>query len=151
MNAQHIAPIVDEAIRLDRQLEDIKEKLNAKKALLSTLAEDAPDYERIPTEGGGWSVTYTGSSGAIARVTQCGPKLKSAIDAEKPAGAKLMERVGKFRDQLFKPVLKWTPVEDIREKVASLFKSADAKAILRAISSEGTVSVSFETKEKEGE
>ncbi len=148
MSTKQIAQLVDEAISLDRQIQNDTEKLKELKADILALAESQPEAQRIETDGGGWSLHLPGSDDSIARVTRPAPKLKTVIDAEKPAGAKLVERLGKHKDRLLKPVLKYSPVPDFREQVSDLFKPAEARAIIKAATTESAPTISFETKEK---
>ena len=141
-----VAELVDEAITLDREIAEKEERLKQLKADLVAIADGEPVSLRIPTDGGGWSLTLESERG-VARVTQPGPKLKGSIDAEKPAGAKLMAKVGKWKEELFTPVLKYAPVANIRERLGELFKPAEARAILKSLTSESAPQVAFETKD----
>lgn len=146
MTKQKLAGLVDEAIRLDRIVQTSTERLKEIKADLVVEAQDQPDKEA--TDGGGWSVTFAGTDGNIARVTQPGPKLKSTVDAESKAGAALKEKVGKLWNQLFQPVMKYKPVDGFRDLVDTLIGGAKARSILSAVTTESAPSVAFETKEK---
>lgn len=137
--------MVSEAVELDRAIARSQERLAELKALL--VAEAMSRHEQsTQTDGGGWSLTMEGTNGCVARVTQPGPKLKSAIDAEAPAGAKVMAMVGKYKDELFTPRLTWIPVENIRERVVTLFPAQHRK-IISGCESKTPPQVSFETKE----
>lgn len=141
-----VQKVVDEAIALDREITEKEEQLKQRKADLLAMAEGVEPHDKLQTDGGGWSVTFEAPTG-VARITKPGPKLKASIDAEKPAGAKLMEKIGRLKDELFTPVLKWIPVENIRVRVEELFKPGEARAIIKALTSESAPTVSFETKE----
>jgi hypothetical protein len=146
MTKQKLAGLVDEAIRLDRVIQESTERLKEIKADLIVEGEANPNKEA--TNGGGWSVVLDGTDGSIARVTQPGPKLKASVDAESKAGASLKEKVGKLWNQLFQPVVKYKPVENIRDLANELIGGAKARAIIAAVTTESSPSVSFETKEK---
>ena len=94
MTTTKIQKLVGEAIALDREISDKTEILKGMKADLAVLAEEAPAEIREATESGGYSVTYEGPDGSIARVTKPAAKLKAVIDTEKPAGAKLKAKIG---------------------------------------------------------
>lgn len=145
MTKQMQASLVNEAIRLDREIQERTEQLKQIKEDLIAEAEKRPD--RMATDGGGWSVTFDGTDGSIARVTKPGPKLKSTVDAESKAGAALKEKVGKLWAQLFQPVVKYRPVDGFRDLVDTLIGGAKARSILSAVTTESAPSVAFEVKE----
>lgn len=146
MTKQKLAGLVDEAIRLDRVVQESAERLKEIKADLVVEAQDRPD--KTDTDGGGWSVTFDGTDGSIARVTQPGAKMKATVDAETKAGAALKEKVGKLWNQLFQPVVKYKPVDGFRDLVDTLIGGAKARAIISAVTTESAPSVAFEVKEK---
>jgi len=88
--------MVTAAVRLDRQIAESTERLKAMKKDLVHEAETR-DEECTATEGGGRAWTANGTDGCVARVNFPAPSLKSSVDGEKPAGAKLLEMVGKRR------------------------------------------------------
>lgn len=147
MSTKQIERLVAQAIALDRQIQTDTETLKGLKADLVVLAEAEPAERREETKEGGYSVVYTCGDGAIARVTQPAARLKSSIDAETTAGAKLKERVGRAWSDLFEARIQWIPVANFRDVVAEKFKPSDAKAILKACTTASAAKVSFETKE----
>lgn len=145
MTDNKLKSLVSEAVELDRAIAQNTERLaEIKKTLISEAV--SREEQSTPTEGGGWSLIMDGTNGCVARVTQPGPKLKSSIDAEKPAGAKVMAMVGKYKDELFTPRLTWIPVENFRDRVVSLFPTSHRK-IITGCESKSQPAVSFETKE----
>jgi hypothetical protein len=146
MNQTKIAGLVSQAVKLDREIAEKSEHLKRLKGQLLAAARGGLQ-PTTPTEGGGWSLTFEGADGCVARVTQPADKLKNSIDAEKPAGARLMMLVGRLKEELFTPSLKYVPVENFRTRVASLFPPATASRILQAATGESSPTVSFETKE----
>lgn len=145
MTDTKLKALVTEAVDLDRMIAQNTDRLAELKSLLVAEAVSREE-QQTKTDGGGWSLTMEGTNGCIARVTQPGPKLKSSVDAEKPAGAKLMALVGKFKDQLFTPRLTYVPVENFRDKVANLF-GGQARKIISACEGKASPQVAFETKE----
>lgn len=139
--------LVTRAILIDRRIQDDADELKAIKARLVEAAEAEPEDRRDATKEGGYSITFSGGDGSIARVTRPGDKLRSSIDTETPKGAKLKERVGKMWSDLFEPRVQWTPVAKFREVVAEKFALRDANAIIKACTTESAPKVSFETKE----
>lgn len=138
---------VEDAIALDRQVAELEKEL---KGLKEKLVAEAVKRQgdQVETDGGGWSVVLEGSAGNIARVTQPGPRLKSAIDGEKPAGAKILELVGgKFKDQLFTPRLTYVPTENFRVRAEELLTPGVAARVIKGCETKSAVAVSFETKD----
>ncbi len=88
-----------------------------------------------------------GIDGAIARVSFPSPTLKASIDAEKPAGAKIMDLIGRHKESLFTPRLVWVPIENFRDRVAQLFDARLAVRIVRSCETQSSPRVAFETKE----
>lgn len=88
----------------------------------------------------------TGSDGSIARVTFPARTLRPSIDAEKPAGAKIMQAVGRHKDELFTHRLKYVPVENFRDRARELLGKL-AEKVIRACETESAPKVGFEIKE----
>jgi len=146
MTENRLREMVRAAVLLDREIAASTELLKAMKKDLVREAETRRD-ECTPTDGGGLAWTVEGNDGCVARVNFPAPSLKASVDAEKPAGAKLMEMVGSRKDDLFTPVLRWEPVGNFRERVAELFDGSVARRIIRACETESAPRVSFETKD----
>lgn len=138
--------LVDQAVVLDRAIQEQTEALKEMKRQLVFESETRTEAHE-PTEGGGWSLVLGGTNGCIARIIQPGPRLKSTIDAEKTAGAKIMEYVGKFKDSLFSPLLRYEPVMNFRARCEELLTPRVANAVIKACETQSSISVSFETKE----
>ena len=145
MNDRQLVKLIDDAIQLDTEIAILKTKLDQAKETLVFEAQTRSD-ERTETAGGGSAWQHTDSVGNIVRVNFPAPTLKSYIDAEKPAGAKLMVAVNGYKDQLFTPRLTYVPVDNFRERVSQLFKPGDAKRIISQAQSASSPRVSFETK-----
>jgi hypothetical protein len=73
--------------------------------------------------------------------------LKSTIDAESKSGAMLKAKLGKAWDRLFKPVMKYAPVDGFRDAVNEILRPSEAKATLKAVTTESAPAVAFEVKE----
>lgn len=139
--------LVEEAIAIDRTITELDAELKRLKEDLVAAALKRQG-DQVETDGGGWSVVLEGSAGNIARVTQPGPKLKSVIDGEKPAGAKILELVGsKFKDQLFTPRLTYVPTENFRVRAEELLTPGVAARVIKGCETKSAVAVSFETKD----
>ncbi len=149
MNQTKLAGLVSQAVALDREIAEKAESLKLLKGQLLAVARGGL-HETTPTDGGGWSILFEGADGCVARVTQPADKLRNSIDAEKPAGAKLMLLVGRLKEELFTPSLKYVPVENFRLRAASLFPPAAANRIIKAMTGESSPTVSFETKAQRG-
>lgn len=146
MNESKLQLLVMEAIDLDRTIAKETERLKNLKAMIVLEAKGGAG-ERTATEGGGWSVEFTGAKGDIARVTKPGDKLKSSIDAESDTWTELRDLLAGRPERLFKPGVKYAPLENFRELVAAGFTPADQKKILKAMTTKSSPTVSFETKE----
>lgn len=138
--------MVEEAIAIDRTITELDAELKRLKEDLVAAALKRQG-DQVETDGGGWSVVLEGSAGNIARVTQPGPKLKSVIDGEKPAGAKILELVGKQKDQLFTPRLTYVPTENFRVRAEELLTPGVAARVIKGCETKSAVAVSFETKD----
>lgn len=147
MSPAKIATLVSETVALDREIREKTAELKERKASLCALAVAHSD-EATPTEGGGKSITFTGTEGSIARVTFPGASLKAKLDGESKVFPKIKEAAGKVFDRLFRPAISYRPVENFRDEAAALLgKGADK--LIRLCSGESAPSVSFETKDGE--
>ncbi len=145
MTDTKLRALVALAVGLDRELAEKSEQLKLLKAQLIAEANSRPE-EQLATDGGGSSWTAPGSDGCAARVHFPAPSLKASVNGEKPAGAKLFEAVGRFKEQLFTPALAWEPVHNFRGRVRALFAGAEAVKIIRLCETSSSPRVSFETK-----
>jgi hypothetical protein len=137
--------IVDEAVRLDRQITEKKKRLAELKADLITMAVKAPDDERLATEGGGWTWVLEGEDENVAVVTLPGPSLRTAIDPSTKIGAKILDRFGPARRHCFHRRVIYAPLEDFRARVEQEFPPAQAQKLIEACEKETEPRVSFET------
>jgi cell division septum initiation protein DivIVA len=138
--------LVSEAVRLDRQIAQLQEQLDAKKSALATEAETRAD-EASPTEGGGLSITFEGADGCVARVTTAGPTLKSAVKPTDKKLDKIKTAAKGLFARLFETEVVYKPVQNFREQAKELLGASDARALVKLIESKGKTTVSFETKE----
>lgn len=146
MNDNKLAAVVAEAIEVDRQVTELQTKLKELKEMLILEAESRSE-EHEQGDGGGSRWTAKGLDGCTVRVSFPAPTLKASIDAEKPAGAKVMDLVGRHKDDLFSPRLVWVPTENFRARVAGLFDAAKARKIVRSCETQSAPRVAFETRE----
>jgi hypothetical protein len=146
MNPNKLMAKVTEAVSLDREIADMTERLKELKAEL-VKAADSDLMDKTDTEGGGWSVELAGTDGCIARVTQPAAKLKSAVDGESANWVKIKGIVGRLAEALFKPSMRYTPVEDFRKTAQAELSAPEARQVLKLMTSNSSPTVSFETKE----
>lgn len=145
MTTNKLKKLIDQAVELDRVIRENEAELKTLKEALKAEAETRPE-EHTATDGGGWSWQFGGESGAIARVTQEGDKLKSSISTEKDvAAAKDAAGPVMFR-ALFEPSISYKPVAKIRDIAAETMEKPALKKLLKILTGKGRVLVAFETK-----
>lgn len=146
MTTNKLKKLIDEAVTLDREIQERETALKALKDALKTEAETRGE-EHTETAGGGWSWQFAGESGAVCRVTQEGDRLKGTISAEKDVAA-LKEVAGEaaFR-ALFIPAVSYKPIDKVREMAAELLAGPAVKKLLKVLTGKGSMKVGFETKE----
>lgn len=147
MNDQKLSLLVAQAVSLDREIAEQQEELKRLKTQLVAEAVTRED-EQAPTVGGGWSVTFEGADGCIARVTKPGETLKSCIDGEGKTIERVRAAAGPAFGRLFLQAPKWKLVPNFRVEAAALLAGKAGK-LLRLVSTEGQVKVAFETKESQ--
>jgi hypothetical protein len=145
MNDGKLMVLVAQAVSLDREIAEQQEELKRLKAQLVAEAEGRED-EQMPTEGGGWSVTFDGMDGCVARITKPGDALKAAIDGEGACIERVRELAGSHFSRLFLQAPKWKLVANFREEAAALLGKAAGK-LIRAVTKASETKVAFETKE----
>ena len=148
-------------VRLDRQISLRERHLKSLKAALTREAR-LRKADHTKTDGGGWSWTFDGTAGNVARVTKHGDTLRSEING----GSELLDEVVSIcvnlnaptlederRDfnQLFDRIVKYIPVADIRKKAAEVLGEPKAEKLIHLITNAGKTSVSFETKQRRGD
>ena len=138
--------LVAQAVRLDRAISRLQEKLKLLKSQIAAEAETRED-EQVKTEGGGTSITFEGAGGCIARVTASGRALKAALKADDKNFAKIKAACGQWFARLFTPEVVHVPVENFRKQAVELLGAAEAKQLIKLCENAGKTSVSFETKE----
>lgn len=146
MTDQKLRLLIGEAVRLDRAIARLQDKLKAIKGQIATEAETRGD-EAEPTEGGGTSITLEGTGGCIARVTETGRALKALIKPEDKAFPKIKEAAGGSFSRLFTPEVVHKPVDKFREQARELLGEVPGNKLIRLCENPGKTTVSFETKE----
>lgn len=145
MNDSKLKLLVSEAVKLDRQIEQLSRELAAHKAALVAEAETRAE-DATPTEGGGTSITFEGADGCIARVTTAGATLKSSIKPESRAIEKIKTAARSYFARLFNTELTYRPVDNFRSQADELL-GKDASKLIKLVTNPGKTTVSFETKE----
>ncbi len=146
MTNAKIAKLVDEAILIDRTIQEGENRLKEIKEQLVSIAEADPE-NHVEGQGGGTSYTMDGTEGSIARISFPVPSLSSKIDPEKKTFSKIKDIAGRAFDSLFKPVLTYKLVDGFRDQAAALLERRDATALIKACSTQSKPRVAFETKE----
>lgn len=146
MTDQKLRLLIDEAVQLDREIARLQEKLKGIKAQIAAEADTRAE-EAVSTDGGGTSITFEGTDGCIARVTESGRALKSLVKPDDKAFPKIKEAAGAFFTRLFVPEVVHRPVEKFREQARELLGEAPGKKLIRLCENPGKTTVSFETKE----
>jgi hypothetical protein len=137
--------LVTEAVRLDRQIAQLQEQLDARKAQLATEAETRSD-EATPTDGGGLSITFEGVDGCVARITTAGPTLKASVKPTDKKIEKIKAAAKGLFPRLFETEVVYKPVASFRDQAKELL-GKDAGALVKLLESKGKTTVSFETKD----
>ena len=145
MNDMKLKELVTCAVETDREIAKLKEVLDTQKALLRTEAETRTEAH-VATDGGGWSCTFEGTDGSIARVTTPGDALKPSIDGEGKAIEKIRELAGSHFSRLFLQAPKWKLIPNFREEAQALLGKGAGK-LLKLVTKASQVTVNFETKE----
>ena len=147
MNDYKLKLLVTEAVKLDRLVAQLTEKLKGYKAEIAAEA-DSRQEEAQPTEGGGTSLTLEGIDGAVCRVTMTGRALKSSINAEGPLWDKIRKALdGRVPVTVFTPEVSYKPGENFRERVVDILGKAEGNKLIKLCENAGKTTVSFETKE----
>lgn len=134
------------------QIQQIMATLKAEEKEIKTKLIEEAEYrtgEHADTENGGWSWTYPDLDGNLARVTQPAPSLKSKLDPDGKAYPKVREIAGRSFMELFMQVPSYKPVEDFRKKAEIYLDRGDAKKLLKLVTTESAITVSFEVAQKE--
>jgi hypothetical protein len=138
--------LVAQAVRLDRAIVRLQEKLKALKSQIAAEAETRKD-EQVQTEGGGTSIVLEGAGGCIARVTESGRALKSSLKTDDKAFAKIKAAAGQWFTRLFTTEVVHKPIENFREQAMELLGESEGKKLIKLCENNGKTTVSFETKE----
>lgn len=145
MTENKLRTLVAEAVSLDREKANIETRLTEIKEALITEARTRAD-EYTPTAAGGWSWVAVGHDGCIARVTQEGPKLKASISTDKDVD-KAKTLAGRSFTTLFDPRISYRLAAGFREEAEATLGAAEAKKLVKALTTAGATKVSYETKE----
>jgi hypothetical protein len=148
MTTTRIQTNITRCIEIQRQIAQLKEEEKIIKGYLATEAESDPDGQ-LRTEGGGWSWTHPDTQGNIARVTQPAAKLTGKFDPDSKTFPKIREAAGRRFTELFMQVPAYKPVEDFREKAGIFLDRVEARKLLKLVTKESAVTVSFEVAQKE--
>jgi len=147
MTDKRLKELVDTAVACDRTLAETKMRLDAIKGELKAEAISRPEL-RQPTGNNGWSVTLDGTDGCIARVTQEGPGLVSAIrDGDKKVG-RLRDAAGAAFSSLFEVEQTFIPKADFRALAAAVLGTNGAARVIKLVQRAGRCVVGFETKKE---
>ena len=144
MKDEKLKAIVEEAIVLDRDIQDKEAKLKDLKKIIKAEAEGRED-EQKETETGSTVWSFSVTDGAV-RVNWPAPKLKSTIDGEGKDIGTLKELAGTHWTKLFSPTIVYTLVADFRSEAKTLLGTG-AKKLIKLCESKSSPSVAFETKE----
>jgi hypothetical protein len=147
MKDSKLEMLVTEACATDREIASRTELLKGMKAQLVAEAETRVE-DHVPTDGGGWSVTFEGVDGNICRVTKPGDALKPSIDGEGKAIDMIRKVAGVHFSRLFQQAPKWKLVPNFRDQAAALIgPAASFRKLVKLVSKKTPTSVSFETKD----
>ncbi len=137
---------VARAIELKQQIAGLTDELKDITSALKDEAASRPE-EHTATEGEGWSWRHTDAEGHIVCVTQPGPKLKGTINPEAKGFDKIKEAAGRAWSVLFYQVPAYKPMDDFRN-LAVAHLGRDAKKLIKLVSSESAMQVTFEVAER---
>jgi hypothetical protein len=135
------------AIELKQIIATLDAELKQIKADLIEAAENRAE-EHTPTEGGGWSWRYLDAEDNLVCVTQPAPKLKGTIHLDSANFARIKEVAGRTWSLLFYQVAAFKPVDDFRDK-AIAHLGRDARKLIKLVTSESALQVSFEVSQTE--
>ncbi len=147
MTDQKLRSLIAQAVRVDRGISQAQDKLKGLKDQIAAEAETRPELA-VATDGGGTSITFEGSGGCIARVTQAGATLKSTIKPTDKKFDQIKESAGPDFMRLFETEIVHKPVEGFRDRAAELLGTLKARPLIKLCTNPGRTTVSFETKEK---
>src|SRR5260221_3778890 len=139
-----VKTLVTEAVLVDRNLQLLTDRLQGLKRQI-ILAAAASRETHQPTNGGGSSWIAEGHDGCIARVSFPGAALRAKVDPGTPAGTRLLQKLGRRKDELLRPVLNYEPVDGFRERVRALFGPGQSRQIIAACESQPVPRVSIGT------
>jgi hypothetical protein len=145
MTETKLRQVCDEAVEIQREIAALEKR--ADKIRLLIIAEATTSDAKKPTDGGGESIEFAASDSSLVRVTFPAPSLKSCINPETPAGAKILTKVGRWKDSLFTPVLKYALVENFRDKARECIGGVTAEAVIRSCETKSSPKVSYELRE----
>jgi hypothetical protein len=146
MTDQKLRNLVTEAVQLDRKIAELEGSLKLLKADLVNEARSREE-EHVATDGGGSSWVAQGCDGCVCRVTFPGPTLRGSISGEGKTIEKIRALAGTAFNRLFTPSIAFRPIGEFRF-VAQAELGKGAGKLIKAVTSETSPKVSFETTEK---
>lgn len=146
MKTSVIQTKIARAIEIEQIVSTLNDELKLIKTALKGEAESRPG-EHADTDGGGWSWTYPDDVGHVVVVTQPGRKLKSVINPESKGFDKIREAAGGKWSFLFAQVPAYKPIDDFRA-LAVAHLGRDAQKLIKLVTSESAMQVTFEVAER---
>lgn len=148
MTTPTIQKRIARAIEIKQLIATLEAELKEIKTGLTDEAEGrSEEHER--TEGGGWSWRHKDADDNVVCVTQPAPKLKSTLDPEASYFPKVKEAAGRAWSLLFFQVPAYKPVDEFRVKALAALPQAEAKKLIKLVTSQSSPTVSFEVAQKE--
>jgi hypothetical protein len=146
MTTNQIQTRISRCIDLKRIIADAEQEMKENKAALVAEASYRTG-EQTDTEGGGWSWRYPDADGNEVCVTQPGRKLKATINPLAKGFEKIRDLAGKAFVHLFVQVPTYKPAEDFLG-LAEAALGANAKKLIKLVTTEASPSVSFEVAQR---
>jgi len=146
MNNQKLQALCDEAVHVQRQLAALQQRADELRETIIVEAKSR-DEDKVATDGGGESWSTVATDGSLLRVTFPAPTLKSCINPETPSGAKVMQKIGRHKDELLVPVLKYELVSNFRDKARQVIGGQTAESLIRACETHSSPKLSYELRE----
>lgn len=156
--SRNLAPLVDELIRLEREVAEREREIADIKARFITAAEDALTAEDVKTPNFiGCSYEWLGTDGSLARVTFPEPRLISSFQLHEGKAFRWHKEEGRIEmpgfnravgqkfDKLFATYYK--PCKGFREIVPKLLLPGSAEALLKLCTEPSSPRVTTQIKE----
>jgi len=143
MNTLTIRHKISRGIELKKIIANLEDELKQIKADLVTEAEGRHE-EHQPTPNGGWSWRHADHDDNIVCVSQPARKMKSKIDPESTAFARIRSLAGRAFAGLFTQVPAYKPVEEFTVKALQHLDGVEAKKLIKLVTTESPAQVAFE-------